>query len=537
MALKVNPNIKTPLLAFGVLLLVLGGIVAWKNYTNAPSTTSATAATSSDNTTASSGSSSSWLPSWLGGGSGGGDKSKTLKVCVNTWTGFIPLVAYNNGFKPNPESQFTKKHGINVEFVKNDKLVQARQAWDSGEVDLMWTTFDCYGMQTAFNLAQKPQGVVQVDWSRGADLVVARGQFPNVASLKGQKWAVANDSPSFTLTAKILAANNLSPKDVQLIKADDGVQAMELFRNDTTIAAATIWAPDDQQLIKDIPGVHVLTSTKEASAVIADGFYAKADFIEGHKDLIEAFVQGVLEANALMNTDKGFQRAAVTAGAKAFEMPEAFFADTISGVRFATYGDNVNFFDLQGNYSGVKGSDLYNGMAGAFRDIGALTNQPPPWRDVVNTNPLKNLAGKLGNRPEQAAENALTFSAPTEQIANARSVASKSATINFVTGSAELDATAKAEIDRVFRNVTREFGGARFRISGHTDSTGDKAANRKLSELRARSALAYISGTYHLDKNQFVAKGFGPDKPIADNTSEAGKAANRRTELEILDVH
>ena len=58
----------------------------------------------------------------------------------------------------------------------------------------------------------------------------------------------------------------------------------------------------------------------------------------------------------------------------------------------------------------------------------------------------------------------------------------------------------------------------KLRVEGHTDSTGDAAHNRTLSLARAES-------------DRLSAAGKGPDQPLADNTSEAGRAKNRRVEL------
>lgn len=67
-------------------------------------------------------------------------------------------------------------------------------------------------------------------------------------------------------------------------------------------------------------------------------------------------------------------------------------------------------------------------------------------------------------------------------------------------------------------------------IEGHTDNTGSADHNRQLSTSRARSVLAALVGL-GIDTSRLRSKGFGPDKPLADNTDEAGRAKNRRVEL------
>ncbi|MET0541743.1 MAG: OmpA family protein [Variovorax sp.] len=67
-------------------------------------------------------------------------------------------------------------------------------------------------------------------------------------------------------------------------------------------------------------------------------------------------------------------------------------------------------------------------------------------------------------------------------------------------------------------------------VVGHTDSTGGAANNEKLSVARATSVRDYL-GTRGLAVNQITVEGKGSQDPIAENTSAAGRAQNRRVEI------
>lgn len=67
-------------------------------------------------------------------------------------------------------------------------------------------------------------------------------------------------------------------------------------------------------------------------------------------------------------------------------------------------------------------------------------------------------------------------------------------------------------------------------IEGHTDNTGNAQHNRDLSTARARSVFGALVGL-GVDPARLQSKGFGPDKPIADNSTDSGRAKNRRVEL------
>jgi len=72
-------------------------------------------------------------------------------------------------------------------------------------------------------------------------------------------------------------------------------------------------------------------------------------------------------------------------------------------------------------------------------------------------------------------------------------------------------------------------------IGGHTDSRGNDAKNAELSRQRAQAALDYLkSKDPGLDAGRFTVKGYGETMPIADNTTEEGRAANRRVEFKVL---
>lgn len=82
--------------------------------------------------------------------------------------------------------------------------------------------------------------------------------------------------------------------------------------------------------------------------------------------------------------------------------------------------------------------------------------------------------------------------------------------------------------------VLKEYASIKIQISGHTDSDGDHDKNVDLSRRRADSVKAYFVGK-GVDADRIQTRGVGPDEPIADNKTAAGKQKNRRIEFKILD--
>jgi OOP family OmpA-OmpF porin len=67
-------------------------------------------------------------------------------------------------------------------------------------------------------------------------------------------------------------------------------------------------------------------------------------------------------------------------------------------------------------------------------------------------------------------------------------------------------------------------------VEGHTDNIGTPDYNRRLSDARAKSVVAALTAR-GIEARRLKAVGYGQDKPIADNRTDAGRAKNRRVEL------
>ena len=84
-------------------------------------------------------------------------------------------------------------------------------------------------------------------------------------------------------------------------------------------------------------------------------------------------------------------------------------------------------------------------------------------------------------------------------------------------------------LDEIFESaVVAE--GLKLGVYGHTDNNGSDAVNGPLSEKRADAVKEYLLGK-GLKNEQIEAKGFGSSKPVADNSTEAGRSRNRRVEI------
>ena len=107
-----------------------------------------------------------------------------------------------------------------------------------------------------------------------------------------------------------------------------------------------------------------------------------------------------------------------------------------------------------------------------------------------------------------------------------------SKTILFDTGKATIKFQSAEVLNQII-NVLKKYPNSRFRIEGHTDSTGKKAKNMILSQNRADAVKVYlIQGG--IDAGRLESQGFGPEKPIASNKNKKGRELNRRVEIILI---
>jgi outer membrane protein OmpA-like peptidoglycan-associated protein len=95
----------------------------------------------------------------------------------------------------------------------------------------------------------------------------------------------------------------------------------------------------------------------------------------------------------------------------------------------------------------------------------------------------------------------------------------------------ELKPESFPELERLL-GFLKANAGVRITIAGHTDSSGDEKANKLLSEKRADAVKQFLLGR-GVDVTRLESIGYGATKPVADNTTDEGRAKNRRTEFVI----
>ncbi len=104
--------------------------------------------------------------------------------------------------------------------------------------------------------------------------------------------------------------------------------------------------------------------------------------------------------------------------------------------------------------------------------------------------------------------------------------------LSFGVGSADMQEGQQPLIEKVAAAV-RSFPGSTVRIEGHTDDTGGREANLRLSRRRAETVARVLEQELALETESIATEGFGPDRPLALNNTTEGRAKNRRIDVVI----
>ena len=106
--------------------------------------------------------------------------------------------------------------------------------------------------------------------------------------------------------------------------------------------------------------------------------------------------------------------------------------------------------------------------------------------------------------------------------------------VNFKVNSAVLSPEARRQLDDLAGRITNAKG-YMIEVSGHTDATGSVAKNFRLSQERADSVIQYLAVNHKIPLRRFVTPlGYGKTEAIADNSTVAGRAQNRRVEVKMI---
>lgn len=467
-----------------------------------------------------------------------------ITVGTNTYAGFLPFMYLNNGLEPTEDCILYQDYGIKLKIVIQDDFTAGRAAFLNDEIDIIYCTIDSWPVETGEGSSMSEARFFNVsNFSRGSDAIVVNKSINKVSDLIGKVVACSEGTASHTLLLNTLETNGIGydrvnttsavlPDKVNIKIVGSGLDAAQVFKSNA-VQAAVVFSPDDQDIVTTMKGTKVLVSTKQASNIICDGLVAKQTYLDSNRDNVLKLLSALMFANYKMNTDSNAVKQSAQVFAKAYGTDAQFAIEGSKNIYYMTLEDQINFFGLNSNFTGIKGEELYSKMARTYEGLN-LTKKPLSWRKVSDLSFIEYLADNRDLvKGDQKAENKVVFSKPTQEIKESEEISNKQVIIEFDTNSSNLDNEAKSIIDMEFVGIAKQFANSRIRVVGNTDNTGDYNQNINLSTQRAQSVVNYLVSEYDFDPNRFIIIGNGPKKAIQDNIIGSNRKY-RSTEFQLL---
>ncbi len=478
---------------------------------------------------------------------------RTVRFAINVWAGWAPIIYANNGIKPGKVWKTPGGKDFKVELVIIDDPVAMRDAFASGNIHVGWGTLDMVplfmeGLRKDSRVM--PRIYQQVDWSNGGDGIVVRDSIKTMADLRGKTVVLAQNSPSHFFLLNALINGGVQPAEVDFKFTQDAFQAAAAFNADKSLAGVVSWAPDIYNLEK-IRGNKMMVTTATANKLIADVWFARADFAKDNPDIMEGIVRGIFDGMQELKGQDARQRASKLMSV-AYSIPEADALGMLGDAHSTNYAENREFFLNQNNPTNFERT--WNTAYFLYKKINAVTQQTP-FDQVMDFSVLQ----KLASDPKYAnskSEYDVTFAPATAGSVQGEKdeILTKTVVIHFFPNSWDLekkitrtadngkqveelyDPNVSAVVEEIGK-LAGQYGAARVVIEGHTDASMrgqvPKSLVQELSLNRANSVKeALVRKFPTLQPNQFSTNGLGWDKP-ADDADPGNAAKNRRVEVKV----
>ena len=479
----------------------------------------------------------------------------TVRMALNVWAGWAPVIYANDGFKAGKVWKAPNGKSFKLELVLIDDPIAMRDAYASGKVHIGWATLD---MLPLFVEALRkdsrtmPRVYQQVDWSNGGDGIVCRQTVKSVSDMRGKTVVLAQNSPSHFFLLNTLISGGVQPADVQYKFTQDAFQAAAAFNADRSVACVVSWAPDIYNLAES-RGNRMLVNTQTANKLIADVWFARADFAKDHPDVIEGLTRGIFEAMEALKAQDAKAKAAKLMAVD-YKIPEKDALSMQGDAHSTNYAENREFFLNQNNPTNFERT--WNTAYFLYGKIGSVTGNPVPFDQVMDFSVIQKLGGEafFANQKNEYQVQFVPTSASALQ-AESSEILTKTVVIQFYPNSDELEkkiekAISGKTVQELYDpnapfvveeagKLAGQFGAARIVIEGHTDAsmknsgTVTAADVQELSLRRANSVKqALIRKFPTLQPNQFTTVGRGWDRP-ADPGDPNNSAKNRRVEIKV----
>ncbi|HQK94297.1 MAG TPA: phosphate ABC transporter substrate-binding/OmpA family protein [Armatimonadota bacterium] len=479
------------------------------------------------------------------------DADPVVVFPINVWIGWLPIVAANHGFAANTESIFYKDYGFKVQLKLIDDPVKARDAFAAGDSHILWGTLDMmvlFAPELMKDSRTAPRIFQQIDWSSGGDGIVVREGIKTVEDLVGKTVTYAQNSPSQYYLNTLLLSAGIQPNRVSHKFTDSAFGASAAFVTDPKIDACVSWAPDIYNIPDKVPGTKLLSTTADASKVIADVWAARADFARDKPKVIRGLVEGIFKGMEMLEKDAAFRDQACQWLAKGYDLPAEDVRGMLQDAHSTNFAENKQFFLNAANPTNFERT--WNRITFVYQQLKKL-DKAIAFDQVMDFSVIKALQDENKFASQQDTYTSKFAPSDWQRVAEAPLIR-QVIRIHFYPNSANLFEPARDEYGHIIQGqlydpsvndtlervaqLAGQFDRAMIVISGHTDdSYRDQVPYelvKKLSLDRAEAVRKALIDKHKFDPGKFKAEGRAWDVP-ADPNDPHNHALNRRVEIGV----
>src|SRR5439155_1012881 len=179
-------------------------------------------------------------------------------------------------------------------------------------------------------------------WAGWGPIIYANNGFK-----PGKTIVLPQNSPSHFFILNALINAGVQPAEVEFKFTQDAFQAAAAFNADRRLAGCVSWAPDIYNLEK-VKGNRLIVTTSTANKLIADVWFARADFANDNPDIMEGISRGIFDAMHDLKVQEAKQKVAKLMAA-GYSIPESDALGMLGDAHSTNYAENRDFFLNQNN--------------------------------------------------------------------------------------------------------------------------------------------------------------------------------------------
>jgi outer membrane protein OmpA-like peptidoglycan-associated protein len=357
-------------------------------------------------------------------------------------------------------------------------------------------------------------------------------------------WIAAND---YIDAAEKYITGYTEERDV----VKNGVKTGE--KKKIHVDGVVTWTPGDVSIASKKGGIVSIVSTQEYSAQMPCVIISIDQWCKNNREKVESFLSAIFDGSDAVRYNEDALRKGAEVSQEVYQEKNAnasywqrYFKGSdekdATGVTIHLGGSSVN--DLADNmvlFGKVQGSaNVYKAVYETFGNIvvqqyPSLVKEYPPYDEIVDTTYLEEIATKSKFDSTKVKTEVPTINPNKPKNSGSTGlVGQRVYDIKFETGRASFTASANAGLKKLMtdtviaQNTTIE-------VNGHTDNVGNADANMKLSESRAFAVKHWLEKNYpqQFPEGRISVKAHGQTEPVAENSSESGRAKNRRVVIKI----